>query len=364
MIFLIIRIKHSSHPHTGHTWCIYPTYDFTHCINDSLENITHSLCTLEFEIRRDSYYWLLEALNLYRPHVWEYSRLNITRNILSKRKLTILVNKGLVNGWDDPRLLTLNGLRRRGYTPQSINEFVDQIGVTRRGNENIVSVGILENSLRKILDSTSPRTLAILDPIKVILENLDDKYSQIIEVLNFPKDPTKGKNTINLKKNLFIDRCDFKEKDEEDFYGLALNKETGLKYAGTILCKEIKKNKVGNVEEIICEYKDEMKKTKGRINWISADEALNCEVRFYDYLFKSENPNECDNFLDDLNPNSLVVYRNSLINTNLLEKLVVGVYLQFERIGYFILDKDSNILLKKFVFNLSVELGNKKINKV
>ena len=357
----LLRIKYTPHPNTGKTWFIYPTYDFTHCINDSLENITHSLCTLEFEIRRDSYYWLLEALDIYRPFVWEYSRLNITRNIVSKRKLSILVNNKLVLGWDDPRLLTLNGLKRRGYTPEAINDFVELIGVTRRGNENIVSINLLENSLRKILDKSAPRTLSVLDPIKVTLENVDIDQVKEIEVLLFPKDNSKGKKIINLTKYIFIDRNDFREIYDENHFGLGLNKETGLKYAGTIVCKRIiKKNNV--IVELICEYFEETKKTKGRIHWISERDAIKSEVRMYDYLFLSDNPNESENFLNDVNRNSLSVHDNALINNNILEGLNLGDHFQFERLGYFVLDQDSDIIKGRYVFNQCVDLVNK--NKI
>jgi len=176
------RIKYVPHPHAGNKWCIYPTYDYTHCLNDSLENITHSLCTLEFEVRRDSYYWLLQALDVYRPFVWEYSRLNLSRNVLSKRRLTVLVTEKYVNGWDDPRILTINGLRRRGYTNDAINHFVDSIGVTRRGNENMLSIKVLEHAIRTDLDKKASRTMAVIDPVKITLSNLKEDYSKNLSI--------------------------------------------------------------------------------------------------------------------------------------------------------------------------------------
>jgi len=234
----------------GDKWCIYPTYDFTHCIHDSLEHITHSLCTLEFEIRRDSYYWLLEALEIYRPFVWEYSRLNLSRNVLSKRRLQTLVEKKFVNGWDDPRLLTINGLRRRGYTRDAINSFIDSIGVTRRGNENILSIHNLEVIVRRDLDKNAQRTMSVVHPIKVVLENLTSEKE--IETLLFPKNPEKGKRMVTLSPVIYIESSDFREVDNEDFFGLSINKETGLKYAGTIFCKEMVRMKMETSPLNVC----------------------------------------------------------------------------------------------------------------
>jgi glutaminyl-tRNA synthetase len=325
-------------------------------LQDSLENVTHSLCTLEFEIRRDSYYWLLEALDIYRPFVWEYSRLNLTRNVLSKRRLQKLVETKLVRGWDDPRLLTLNGLRRRGYTATAINDFVDRIGVTRRGNENIISIGNLESSIRRELDKSAPRSMAVLKPLKVTFENLDSNFSKNIETHLFPKDPSQGSKNITLSKVIYIEHSDFREVDDPNFFGLALNKETGLKYAGLIKCTSVVKNEKNEVIELKCNYSDEQKKTKGRIHWISDKDSHKSEVRVYDYLFKSENPGELENYLDDLNPNSLVVRDNALIHKSLLNDVKTHTHFQFERHGYFVLDNDSNVQNQQLVFNLTVSL--------
>ena len=346
----------------GDKWCIYPTYDYTHCIHDSLEHITHSLCTLEFEMRRDSYYWLLEALDLYRPFVWEYSRLNLTRNVLSKRRLQKLVEKKLVSGWDDPRLLTINGLRRRGYTNDSINNFVDQIGVTRRGNENILSINNLEVSVRRDLDKHASRTMAVVDPIKVTLENLSNDFNKEIETLLFPKNPELGKRIVNLTKVIYIERTDFREIDDEDFFGLSINKEVGIKYCGTILCKEIIKNDKNEILELKCVYTDEIKKTKGRIHWISDKDCSKCEIRLFDYLFLSENPGALDEneFLNDINPKSLIVKHSALVNKNVLKNIKIFDHFQFERSGYYVVDTDSDIGNNKIIFNLTVDLGDKK----
>ena len=355
------RIKYAPHPHAGDKWCIYPTYDYTHCLNDSLENITHSLCTLEFEIRRDLYYWLLEALDMYRPFVWEYSRLNLTKIAMSKRKLTELVNKKLVTGWDDPRLPTINGLRRRGYTSEAINNFVDTVGVTRRGNENFLSIKLLEHCIRTDLDKKAPRTLAVLDPIKVTLVNLPDNYKMEIETPLFPKNKEAGNRIINLNKVIFIERSDFSLENNEDFFGLTPNQEVGLKYSGIIKFKDSVKNENGEIVELLCEFDAESKKTKGRIHWISAQEAVRVEIRLYDYLFKSDNPMALKEPLEDLNNKSLVVRTESLVNKSVLNGLKPLNHFQFERLGYFVSDLETDASKNRYVFNLTVDLGDEKL---
>jgi glutaminyl-tRNA synthetase len=363
------RIKYVPHPHAGDKWCIYPTYDFTHCIHDSLENITHSLCTLEFEIRRDSYYWLLEALDLYRPFVWEYSRLNLSRNVLSKRKLTDLVKLNYVKGWDDPRLLTINGLRRKGYTPEAINAFIDSVGVARRGNDNMLSIKLLEFHIRNDLDkgekNRAARTLAVVDPIKVTIVNLEPDYVEELETPIHPMDKEKSlKRKINLTKVIYIERTDFKEKDDEDFFGLAPGKEVGLKYDSIIKCIEVIKEG-DTVKELICEHVKENKKINGRIHWISEKDALRCEVRLYDYLFNSESPAELDDIFKDINPNSLIIRNNALVNKQLVSEVKEGTrHYQFERLGYFAVDPDSDLNNNKLVFNLTVDLGDEKNKKI
>ena len=363
------RIKYVPHPHAGDKWCIYPTYDFTHCLNDSLENITHSLCTLEFEIRRDSYYWLLEAAEMYRPFVWEYSRLNVTHIVVSKRKLLQLVTSHTVNGWDDPRMPTINGLRRRGYTADAINNFVDTVGVTRRGNENIISIKLLENAIKSDLDKKAPRTMAVIEPIKVNLVNLKEDLS--IDTPLFPKlKESGGVRKVNLTKNIFIERIDFKEEDDKDFNGLTPNQEVGLKYAGVLKLEEIKKNEEGVVTELLCSYSNENKKTKGRIHWISDKDYVNAELRLYDYLFKSDDPfhsNEegvSHDPMDDVNPDNLVIKYHALVNRDLCEKVKPYDHFQFERLGYFVCDPDSECDKGRYVFNLTVDLGDGKITAI
>ena len=365
------RIKYVPHPHAGSDWCIYPTYDFTHCLNDSLENITHSLCTLEFEIRRDSYYWLLEAAEMYRPFVWEYSRLNVSHIIVSKRKLLQLVNTHAVSGWNDPRMPTIDGLRRRGYTPDAINNFVDRVGVTRRGNENIISVTWLENSIRTDLDTKAQRTMAVIEPLKIVLKNVDKDIT--LDTFMFPKLKEKGGiRKVTLSKVIYIEKSDFQEKDDKDFYGLTKNQEVGLKYAGIIKVEEIVKNNKGVITEIICNYSPESKKTKGRIHWISEKDAVIVECRLYGYLFLSDDPfhsNEegegvSHDPMDDLNPNSLVVKLNSMVNKDICKDIKKLDHFQFERVGYFVCDYDTDNSKGRYVFNLTVDLGDGKVNKM
>ena len=363
------RIKYVPHPHAGSDWCIYPTYDFTHCLNDSLENITHSLCTLEFEIRRDSYYWLLEAAEMYRPFVWEYSRLNVSHVVVSKRKLLQLVNSHAVTGWNDPRMPTIDGLRRRGYTPDAINNFVDRVGVTRRGNENIISISWLENSIRTDLDAKAPRTMAVIDPIKVVLKNLD-KETQIDTFL-FPKLKEKGGiRKVTLSKVIYIDRTDFQENEDKNFFGLTPKQEVGLKYAGVIKVEEVKKDAKGKIVEIVCTYSSESKKTKGRIHWISEKDFVQAEVRLYGYLFLSDDPFHANEEgvshdpMDDLNPNSLVTKMGALIHKDICKDLKKLDHFQFERIGYFVCDYDTQKEKGRYVFNLTVGLGDGKSEKM
>lgn len=279
------RIRYTPHPHAGEKWCIYPTYDYTHCIVDSLENITHSLCTLEFEIRRESYYWLLEALDLYKPFVWEYSRLNLTYTVMSKRKLEKLVNDKYVDGWEDPRLLTIMGLKRRGYTPSMINDFCNEIGVSRKGNENITSIKLLEFYARKELDRDAPRTFGVLDPVLLEIVNLQDAKETQIEAPLFPVDPSKGKQKYHLSSHIFIDQEDFAEEHKSGFYGLSPDQPVCLKYGPVIQLVEVVK--AGSLVEkvkvkILPDHKE---KLKGYIHWVSKDHSIDAVCRIYNYLF-------------------------------------------------------------------------------
>jgi len=365
------RIKYHPHPETGNQWCVYPTYDFTHGISDSLENITHSLCTLEFEIRRDLYYWILEAVDIYRPAVWEFSRLNITKTVLSKRKLNRLVTEGIVRGWDDPRLLTINGLRRRGVPPSAINDFCDEISVTRRGNETMLSVKLLEHCIRRDLDKNSPRTMSVISPLKVVITNMKEGQEEEIEAYPFPKDKTKGEPyKITLSKEIYIETTDFREEDDPNFYGLAPGKIVGLRYTDFIKCQEVIKDQNGEIKEIRAERitpkneeeLEELKKVKGRIHWISDKDSLNCEARLYEPLFTVDNPNEAEDFLTVVDKDSLKILNNIKFNKQLLPRIKNEARFQFERVGYFCVDQDSDIKNGKLVWNRTLEL--KETDKV
>eukprot|EP01017_Pseudomicrothorax_dubius_P024732 TRINITY_DN2627_c0_g1_i4.p1 TRINITY_DN2627_c0_g1~~TRINITY_DN2627_c0_g1_i4.p1 ORF type:complete len:654 (+),score=156.67 TRINITY_DN2627_c0_g1_i4:927-2888(+) len=360
------RVKYTPHPHTGNKWVVYPTYDFTHCINDSLESITYSLCTLEFEIRRDLYYWILNALGLYKPFVWEYSRLNISHNLLSKRKLTKLVEKGIVKGWDDPRLLTIQGLARRGYTPEAINEFCDVISVTRRGNETVIGVNVLEQCVRKDLEGKAPRVMAVLQPLRLILVDVPEDFVVTYDIPRHPKNPSLGVRSIRLTKNVFIERDDFREEDHPEFYGLSVGKTFVLKHTKmTFECVGYTKDG-SNVAEVHARITkkgcttDELKRLKGHIHFISASEAIECETRLYEHLFTVENPSELPDFLTAINPISLRNITSSLIHRDLLNSKP-GDRFQFERLGYFSVDIDSKEDRK--VFNRIVPLCEKERRK-
>ncbi|KAL9650580.1 hypothetical protein ABK040_004796 [Willaertia magna] len=360
--FIAYRIKYAVHPHAGDEWCIYPTYDFSHCIVDSLENITHSLCTLEFEVRRDSYYWLLQALNLYRPHVYEFSRLNITNSLLSKRKVLLLVKRGIIRSWDDPRVLTLAGLRRRGYTPEAIKSFCDDIGVTR--NENVIPIERLEQSLRVDLDERCNRVFAVLDPLKITLKNVADDFIEYVEAKNHPKLEERGSRKLPFTKVLYIERSDFRLKDDSDYYGLAPNKEVGLRYANcNIRCEEVIFEENGkDIKELICTADFEKRtKPKTYIHWLAQPkhgvEPMRAEVRLYEKLFTVDELKDVgDDWMNFINLQSEKVMPNALIDPIFEDKQYRELYskYQFERLGFFVVDKDSTD--DKLVFNRSVTL--------
>ena len=341
------RIKYKPHPHAGDKWCLYPTYDMEHCIVDSLENITHSLCTLEFEIRRDSYYWLVDALDIFKSQVWEYSRLNLTNAVISKRKLQVLVDNNYVNGWDDPRLITLNGLRRRGYTKEAVNNFIDEIGVTRRGNDKFVSIGLLEMHLARELDKSAPRVMVIADPYKITITNFGEPTTQ--EIALFPKQQEKGNRSITLTNTIFIEKKDFQDEKDEAFWGLAPGQDVGLKYCNAIL-KFIERNG----DEIKVEVVQTEEKPKQYIHWISDADSMCVELRLYDHLFTSKYPNDSENWLDEFNPNSLVVVPTARFPVGMKDRLVPEAHFQFERNGYYVVDKDTTP--DQVVLNRSLKL--------
>ncbi|KAL7132478.1 hypothetical protein ABFS83_12G076300 [Erythranthe nasuta] len=355
------RIKFTPHPHAGDKWCIYPSYDYAHCIVDSLENITHSLCTLEFETRRASYYWLLDALGLYQPYVWEYSRLNVSNTMMSKRKLNMLVTDNWVDGWDDPRLMTLAGLRRRGVTATAINTFVRGIGITR-SDCSLIHLNRLEYHIREELNKTSPRTMVVLNPLKVVITNMDASVMDL-DAKKWPDAPADDPTSfykVPFSKVVYIEQSDFRMKDSKDYYGLAPGKSVLLRYAFPIKCTEvILGDDNETILEIHAEYDPSKKsKPKGVLHWVSESspgvDPLKVEVRLFDKLFISENPSELGkDYLGDLNPHSKVVVKDAYASS-CLKNAATGDAFQFERLGYFVVDKDS--LPEKLVFNRTVTL--------
>ena len=342
---VLYRILHAEHHRTGSKWCIYPMYDWAHGLEDSIENITHSICTLEFEDHRPLYDWYLNELEIYHPQQIEFARLNINFTVLSKRKLKKLVDDKHVDGWDDPRMPTISGLRRRGYTPSSIRKFSNSVGVTKRNS--IIDVVRLENALREELNKTSPRVFAVVDPIKVIITNYPEDKTEMIEAVNNPEKPDSGIRKIPFSKELFIERDDFMEDPPKKFFRLSVGKEVRLKYAYFIKCVDIVKNSKNELTEIHCTYdpksfggkSSDGRKVKGTLHWVSAHNALDAKVKYYDRLFAKENPEQETNFMDALNPESSKIFPNAKIESG-MEADNEQTY-QFERLGYF--KKDSKL---------------------
>ncbi|KOX71972.1 putative glutamine--tRNA ligase [Melipona quadrifasciata] len=350
------RIKYSPHHRTGEQWCIYPTYDFTHCLCDSIENITHSLCTKEFQSRRSSYYWLCNALDIYCPVQWEYGRLNVCYTVVSKRKISKLIEEGIVSNWDDPRLFTLTALRRRGFPPEAINNFCAQMGIT--GAQATIDPAVLEASVRDVLNLTASRHMVVLEPLKVTISNFPHENAIKLRVPNFPNEPDKGQHDIVFDEIVYIEASDFKEKTEKDFRRLTLNQSVGLKHVGVVLkVKEIKKDNMGNIVNLIVTQEPicETNKPKAFIHWVS--NPLLASIRLYERLFKHKNPedpNEVPNgFLTDINPHSkkeIVGY----IDASLATSAKIFKKFQFERIGFFSVDPET--ILGKLIFNRTVTL--------
>ena len=336
---VIYRILHASHHRTGDKWCIYPMYDWAHGLEDSIEKITHSICTLEFEDHRPLYDWYLQKLGVYHPQQIEFARLNLNFTVVSKRKLKMLVDEKHVDGWDDPRMPTLSGLRRRGYTPLSIRNFAEGVGVTKR--DSIIDVVRLENSLREELNKTAPRVLGVLDPLKVVITNYPENKTEMLKAINNPEDENAGSREIPFSRELYIEKNDFMEDPPRKFFRLGPGREVRLRYAYFVTCTDIVKDENGTIIEIHCRYDPETRggnapdgrKVKGTIHWVSAEHAVEAEVRLYDRLFKKENPEEGGNFLDALNPESC-----KLLPGAKLEPLLSNpesITYQFERLGYF-----------------------------
>lgn len=355
---LLYRIKHAHHHRTGDAWCIYPMYDFAHGQSDSIENITHSICTLEFIPHRELYDWLIAKLEIFPSHQYEFARRNLSYTVMSKRKLLQLVNEGHVNGWDDPRMPTISGMRRRGFTAQAIRKFCDTIGIAKR--ENVVDFSLLEFCVREDLNSTALRAMAVLDPLKLIITNYSDGKTENLLSENGP-DEAYGQRSIPFGKELWIEREDFMEEPAKKWFRLAPGAMVRLKSAYIVRCDHFIKDENGTVTEIHCTYLPETKsgednsgiKVKGTIHWVSAAHAINAEVRLYDRLFKVENPSsEEGDFKDYINPDSLQII-NAFVEPSLANATLDNRY-QFLRKGYFCLDKDSNN--DKLVFNRTVTL--------
>lgn len=350
------RIKFIPHHRTGNDWCIYPTYDYTHCLCDSIENITHSLCTKEFQSRRSSYYWLCNAVDVYCPVQWEYGRLNVNYTVVSKRKIAKLITEKIVNDWDDPRLFTLTALRRRGFPSEAINNFCALVGVT--GAQGTIDPSMIEANVRNYLNITAPRRLVVLEPLKVTLTNFPFDKPQSLTVPNFPNDPTKGTHQVIFDKVIYIEQSDFKENPEKGYHRLSPEQAVGLRHAGFVIrVTEVKKNAKGEVQELICscESSDKVAKPKGFIQWVSQPQQI--EVRLYEQLFLHKNPEDSsevpNGYLSDCNPNSLKIV-TSYVDASILENIKVFDKFQFERIGFFSVDPDTT--KQHAVFNRTVTL--------
>lgn len=356
---IIYRIKHAHHHRTGDKWCIYPMYDFAHGQSDSIEHITHSICTLEFVPHRELYNWFIEKLKIFPSHQYEFARLNMTYTVMSKRKLLQLVNEGYVSGWDDPRMPTLSGFRRKGYTPSSIRAFCEKIGVAKR--DNLIDISLLEFCIREELNQTANRVMAVLNPVKLIIDNYDENKTEELTTENLPNDPNNTR-TITFSKELWIEQEDFMEVPVKKWFRLAPGQMVRLKSAYIIKCESFKKDEAGNVTEIHATYLRESKsghdmshlKVKGTIHWVNAKNAETAEVRLYDRLFKVENPAaEEGDFKEYINPDSLKTINNVFIEPN-IQHAETGAHFQFVRNGYFCIDKDSKP--GHLVFNRTVTL--------
>ena len=349
---VLYRIVHTTHHRTGDKWCIYPMYDFAHPVSDAIERITHSICTLEFEDHRPLYNWVLEEWDDpegQKPRQIEFARLNVTKMITSKRKLRLLVEKGIVSGWDDPRMPTISGIRRRGYTPESIRDFCERIGVAKA--DSVVDISLLEYCIRQDLKLKAPRLMTVIDPIKVVITNYPDGKTEMMTADNNQENEAMGTRQMSFSKNLYIERQDFMEHPVKKFFRLAPGKEVRLKYAYIIKCEDVIKDADGNIVELHCTYDPESKsgsgananrKVKGTLHWVNADDAVDVETRVYDYLLKDDaddDAGESKDFLDQINPHSLDVYQSKAEKA--LASYKVGDHFQFLRQGYFVIDPDT-----------------------
>jgi glutaminyl-tRNA synthetase len=359
---VMYRILHKEHHRTGADWCLYPTYDWAHGQSDSIEGITHSVCTLEFEDHRPLYDWFIDQLGIHHPQQIEFARLNLAYTVMSKRKLLELVEKKYVNGWDDPRMSTLSGIRRRGYTPEAVRNFCTEISVAKA--DSTVDITMLEYFVREDLNKRAPRVMGVIDPLKVVIDNYPDGSSEELTAINNPEDPSKGTRKVPFSKILYIEKDDFMENPPKKFYRLAPGREVRLRYAYFIKCIDVVKDKDGNMIELHCTYDPETKggdapdgrKVKATLHWVSAEHSIPAEARLYDRLFIKENPLKLEkghDFKENLNPDSLKIVRNCRLEPSLAEVSPGDIY-QFERLGYFCVDPDSTE--EKPVFNRTVTL--------
>ncbi len=359
---VMYRILHAEHHRTGDEWCIYPMYDWAHGIEDSIEKITHSICTLEFENHRPLYDWFLDELGAYHPQQIEFARLNLTYTVMSKRKLLRLVKEKHVNGWDDPRMPSLGGLRRRGYSSQAIRNFCKVIGVNKFNST--IDMALLDHCLREDLNKTSPRVMAVLKPLKLVIDNYPQEQVEELDAINNPEDSEAGIRKVPFSRELYIERDDFMEDPPKKFYRLAPGREVRLRYAYFVTCTDVVKDDDGNIVEIHCTYdpatrggdSPDGRKVKSTLHWVSVAKALKAEVRLYDHLFTKENPDdvgEGEDFIANLNPNSLEILRDCYIEPSVKDARPLSRF-QFERLGYFCTDPDSTA--DKLIFNRTVTL--------
>ncbi len=358
---VMYRIRHASHHRTGDKWCIYPMYDWAHGQSDSIEGITHSLCSLEYEDHRPLYDWYLDQLGIFHPQQIEFARLNLNYTVMSKRKLIRLVQEGHVRGWDDPRMPTITGMRRRGYTPEAIRMFCDMIGIAK--SNSTVDIGMLEYCVRQDLNKRAPRRMAVLRPLRVVLTNYPEGQVEELDAVNNPEDPAAGTRTVPFSRVMYIEQDDFMENPAPKYYRLAPGREVRLRYGYFIKCEEVIKDAQGNIIELRCTYDPatrggeapDGRKVKATIHWVSADHAVEAEVRLYDHLFSVPNPGEDENvdFTEQINPNSMEVLSSARVEPSLAQAQP-GERYQFERIGYFAADPDSTD--GRPVFNRTVTL--------
>ncbi len=368
---IMYRILHTEHHRTGNKWCIYPMYDYAHGQSDSIEQISHSICTLEFDVHRPLYDWFIEALEIYPSHQYEFARLNLTYTMMSKRNLLKLVQEGVVSGWDDPRMPTICALRRKGYTPASVRAFAEMVGVAKR--DNVIDLGKMEYCVREDLNKVAERRMAVLNPLKVVITNWEEGKVEMRKAVNNPEDEAAGMRDVPFSKVLYIERDDFMENPPKKYFRLSPGNEVRLRYSYLIKCDEVIKDEEGNVVELHCSYdtmsgegsSSDGRRVKGVIHWVSAEHAVEAEVRLYNPLFKTEDPYDTSegqtSWQDNLNPESLIVTKGYLEPA--LKDAPIGTTYQFERVGYFCPDTDSTA--EHLVFNRTVTLKDSwaKINK-